>query len=975
MLSMMSNASKKAPRTRKDLSRCKCFISYRRSDTGTLAPELAKRLQKALGAGVVFFDQESIGTGTDFWEEIEEALARVRLVLVLIGEQWLNTKDDKGKKRLWRCDDKVRAEIAIALTAGHNVTVVPVLVDAAQMPKEAELPKLLRPLHFRNAAPPLRTGEEYFERDVVTLSAFIQSALRPKRSFKFDATYNEPLLGRDYEVQQLGDWLTQEDLKLIVIVGAPGLGKTHLACVLGNSRDVVAHFDQRVFVDLRNHETVERMCEEVAQQLDVRTDGKANTRQLIGESLAAQTGRLLVVLDNLEQLAESAEPIVQEWSNMSGGVTFLATSRVHLAGVWREKILKALDEPPVNATSAELENNSAVRLFIKRSAFRQPSFQPQRDAGLVDVAVLCRNLDCNPLAILLVADLIVHRSVKALIQDLAIALEAADGAQGKLFSVIERSLNLLSEEAREIFIQAQIFEDGFSHEAALAVLGTQSAQDRGRDRKVVRALNELERHSLINCTESFVAGRIRVRYRMFRVVHELARRKRDEQRGKLAERNDKLLEKRWIGYFHAFAAEWNNSIHGPGGSEALEMLTIERENIVATIENALGCKDVNGVETLLSYAESLAIRGPAEIRGRLLNAALADRSLQKASRLALLGHRIHHCWAINQYADAHEDMVEVSEGYQDLRNCIEFGYANLAIARLEYHQSGGVKAKPIYQECAEMFSRLGDKRGVARSERGIASIIDTEGLYDESIRLLDKAISYFNSKQDLLELAVTINQRGLAKWHCGDYDSSLADFSESERLFAALGNEMRLAGVLTNRGLALTDAERFDEALMCFQQAEPLHIQARNRAWHAVNLGSKGRALHYKGDNKMAVAVLEDALALSRQGGYKENIALCTLNLARALVAQGKLHEGLQYFLETRKLQDDLYPKGNRRVCRTMIALAHLYAALEDVSSAREMTKTAIHMSARMGISHDDPRPIMRKDFAELLALQKSLRI
>jgi hypothetical protein len=76
----------------------------------------------------------------DFVERIHQAVGSCDVALVLIGEEWLAMTGPQGKRRLDDPEDFVRVEVAAALTR-DDVTVVPVLVEGAQMPSSAELPE------------------------------------------------------------------------------------------------------------------------------------------------------------------------------------------------------------------------------------------------------------------------------------------------------------------------------------------------------------------------------------------------------------------------------------------------------------------------------------------------------------------------------------------------------------------------------------------------------------------------------------------------------------------------------------------------------------------------------------------------------------------------------------------------------------------------------------------------------------------
>jgi hypothetical protein len=127
------------------------FVSYRRQDEPYLAHLLADRLREHLGEHRVFLDVDSIELGRDYREAIEGALASCGAMLVLMGDQWLESADERGRRRLDSPADYVRLEIETALRRG--IRIIPVVVDSATMPDERELPESLADLAYRQAQP------------------------------------------------------------------------------------------------------------------------------------------------------------------------------------------------------------------------------------------------------------------------------------------------------------------------------------------------------------------------------------------------------------------------------------------------------------------------------------------------------------------------------------------------------------------------------------------------------------------------------------------------------------------------------------------------------------------------------------------------------------------------------------------------------------------------------------------------------
>ena len=146
------------------------FISYRRSDAQFAAGRLADALVREFGHERIFRDIDDIDAGADFVDTLEQALAECKVMLVIIGSQWLTLCDAQGRPRIHDDGDWVRQEIARALKRG--IRVVPVLLERTDIPPDAALPEDLKALTRRQA---LRLADEQWARDVAALVA----ALRP----------------------------------------------------------------------------------------------------------------------------------------------------------------------------------------------------------------------------------------------------------------------------------------------------------------------------------------------------------------------------------------------------------------------------------------------------------------------------------------------------------------------------------------------------------------------------------------------------------------------------------------------------------------------------------------------------------------------------------------------------------------------------------------------------------------------------
>ena len=148
------------------------FISYRREDSWGVAGRLSDRLRPQFGPKQLFMDLDSIELGENFVKVIETTVARCDVLLAVIGNNWLNTKDESGGRRLDNPVDWVRKEIGTALD--RHIRVIPILVGGAIMPRSTDLPEDLKPLASLNA---LRLTSDSFEGDLQRLAGAIRQVL------------------------------------------------------------------------------------------------------------------------------------------------------------------------------------------------------------------------------------------------------------------------------------------------------------------------------------------------------------------------------------------------------------------------------------------------------------------------------------------------------------------------------------------------------------------------------------------------------------------------------------------------------------------------------------------------------------------------------------------------------------------------------------------------------------------------------
>lgn len=172
------------------------FLCYRNTHGGFVAAALRQRLVRELGDDNVVYARENFDPAPDIPEALGRAIRACDVLLVVIHPRWEEETDGRGGRRLEDPRDYVRLEIETAL--GLDMPILPVLLEPAVMPREADLPPSLQALATRNGS--RVQPEPELEEDVGPLLERIrQEAKRYRRC--------RQILHRLQATWQRGEWV------------------------------------------------------------------------------------------------------------------------------------------------------------------------------------------------------------------------------------------------------------------------------------------------------------------------------------------------------------------------------------------------------------------------------------------------------------------------------------------------------------------------------------------------------------------------------------------------------------------------------------------------------------------------------------------------------------------------------------------------------------------------------------------------
>lgn len=324
------------------------------------------------------------------------------------------------------------------------------------------------------------------------------------------------LVGREAETAQVRG-LLDAGARLVTLVGPGGIGKTRVALEVAHG---VARAGREVaFVPLDAVRDPKAVLPAIGGVLGIGLDGSVPAAETLGRALRNRD--LLLVLDNMEQVVESA-PDVTALLQACPGVTVLATSRAGLRVRGEQQVpIGPLTTP--NGERGDLDQYAAVRLFLERARDARPGLTLDDPAEAAAVAELTKRLEGIPLALELAAARSKTLPPQALLARVDSALDLSSGAvdvparQRTLRDTVAWSEELLPPRERQLFSELSVFEAPWTLADAEAVASPESGD-------VLDGVADLVEQSLVYpSTRS--SGE--PRFRMYDAVRAYARERQD----------------------------------------------------------------------------------------------------------------------------------------------------------------------------------------------------------------------------------------------------------------------------------------------------------------------------------------------------------------------------------------------------------------------------------------------------------------
>ena len=720
-----------------------------------------------------------------------------------------------------------------------------------------------------------------------------------------------PLVGRECEIAELIELVENPAHRLVTITGTGGIGKTRLALAVA-SELAHAFTHGTTFVSLAALSSVEFLLPTILAGLDVPLQGQVDPKVQLLTYLRDQ--EMLLILDNWEHLLPEGGGVelLAEMLQCAPGLMVLATSRERL-GVQAEWLfdLQGLDCPK-GASSAEIQDCSAIQLFMQRA--RQAQRRPALDqADLPAILRICQLVEGLPLAIELAAASVGERSCAQTAAEIEAGLGALTGRfrdaperHRSVWATFEHSWNLLSEQERRTLRQVSVFRGGWQAESTAQVAEAS-----------LETLTVLVDKSLLRRNASGRFG-----------MHELVRKYALDKLREVGEVENTHC--RHLTFYLSLAQAAAPRLTHVDQVMWLARLDAEKDNLRAAMQWALDQPDA-----IRAMQLGEALRRFWQLRGHLIEGRQwLARTIEVARR---------HSAATKEYASALAKILN-------------------SAGELAFAQSDVAAARSFFDEGLSLFRELGDKQGIALSFNSLARIASSQGDKVSAWSLYLESLTLLRDLGDRYAVAWVLYNLGLLTANSPDAAQGIDLFQESMGLFRELGDRRGIAWSLKELAYAHQRQGGFEQAASMLEESLMLFREMEDKQGIAYVLNSLGEYWRYRGDMTQADACYSECLNIFRELGDKRGAAWLLANRAHVSRLRQDCARALDLFAEGLILAHQV--GDHHSVASSLTGLAEVWGQLGQPLRAVRLFGAAEAMLTSIG---------ERLDYADQASYQQSI--
>ncbi len=689
-------------------------------------------------------------------------------------------------------------------------------------------------------------------------------------------------VGRDQELLEITQQLSQADCRLLTLHGMGGIGKSRTATEVAYQQLKQASgsmfIDGIFFVALDVLTSSDMIPATIAETIEVEMQGPDDILTQIKTFVAQK--KFLLILDNFEHLIAGAS-LVSDLLAACPNLKILVTSRevLKLEEEW-VKDLEGLRYPQSKTVALEeAQQFEAVQLFNQRAKKAMLEFSPRED-NIATIIEICQLVEGAPLALELAATWVRIMRLEDITLEIRSNLNFLVNQSRNVYerhqsirAVFEHSWKLLTAREQEVFRKLAVFVGSFGRPAAAEVAGA-----------TLPVLVSLMDKSLLRVTQDG-------RYSRHFLIYEFSQEKLKE----IPDDFTQTKQQHASFYLH-FLSGGSEAILGGGQKEVLEQLEFEIENIYAAWPMFFESKDHQQLcLSIKTLSDFLSMKGRAQEGINLFSSALDFISNRKNPnvlvlttlnyRIASLYQRMGNILKTQEYAEKNLSLLESTS------HTVELGPVLRLLASIYFHQGDLLKAKTLYEAELEVYKGENNVRALGLTMNNLGLVHSQLGQYTEAEPYLLESISIARKLESLGGLAYNLHTLAVLYLLMNKPGQAETVLRESLDITRKIDYVRHIPLLLNDLAKALHQQGKSEEAHRCLHEALRQARSNKDEPAIAEVLTTFAMIKIDTNDLTQAENYLVRALSIGQALDDKSEILL---QASRYFIKQGSLELGLQ---------------------------------------------------------------------------------